>query len=140
MKTAFRVSRPWTLWFLIKILGLLVVFNLVVLPILWGLQIPHLFVVVLTYEGLFVAFLGVLQILASYIYKEDREDSTYYRREFGTEWFDFKKFAKSTPEERKRYRQEGIIMVIVGLGLLVGIVVLHFQVIALFLRSIHKIR
>jgi hypothetical protein len=115
--------------FLAKILGLLVVLDLTVLPILWVLGTPCLFAVVLTYEGFFVAFLGVLQILASYIY---RENSPPYREGFRTGWFDFKKFAKLKPEERKRFRQQGMIMAVIGLMLLAGIIIVHFYTLAHF--------
>ena len=117
--------------FLTKVLGLLVVLDLVVFAVLWVLGIANLFGVVLTYEGFFVTLLGVLQVLSSYIHREDRgetERSVVYRRQFSPVWFDFRRFVKLAPEERKRYRQEGILMVIVGLGLLVGVVVLRFSV------------
>jgi len=117
--------------FLTKVLGLVMVLDLVVFLVLWVLGIANLFAVVLTYEGFFVTLLGVLQVLASYVYRVDRgetEESVVYRSGFSPVWFDFRRFAKLTLEERKRYRQEGILMAIVGLGLLVGIVVLRFSV------------
>jgi hypothetical protein len=127
MRSSFRVSHLWMLGLVLRILGLLVVLNLMVLLILWLLKILYLFAVVLAYEGFFVAFLGVLQILGSYIY---REDSIPYRGGFRTGWFDFRKFAKSKPEERKRFRQEGIIMIVIGLTLLVGLAIVHFYFLA----------
>lgn len=109
--------------FAIKILGLLVVSNLMVLPCLWVLRIAFWFTIVLAYEGFFVTFIGVLQILGSYIY---RENSIPYRGGFRTGWFDFKKFAKLKAKDRKRFRQEGAIMVVIGLVLLIGIAIIHF--------------
>jgi hypothetical protein len=132
MKSTSKVSRPWMSSFLNRVLGLVMVLDLVVFAVLWVLGIAYLFAVVLTYEGFFVTFLGVLQTLASYVYKEDRgetEERAIYRSGFSPVWFDFRRFTKLTPEERKRYRQEGILMVIVGLGLLVGVVVLRFSVV-----------
>jgi len=111
--------------FAIRFLVLLVVLNLMVFSILWILKILYLFTVVLAYEGFFVAFVGVLQILGSYIY---RKNSIPYRRGSRTGWFDFKKFAKLKPEERQRYRQEGKIMVIVGLVLLIPSIITHFLI------------
>jgi len=111
--------------FVIKIIGLLVVVNLIVLPILWILKILHMFTLVLMYESLFILFIGVFQILSSYIYKEN---SIPYRGGFRTGWVDFKKFARLKPEERRRYRQEGIIMAIVGLLFLLGIITTHFYI------------
>ena len=131
MKSTSKVSRPWMFSFLTRVLGLVMVLDLVVFFVLWVFGIADLFGVVLTYEGFFVTLLGVLQVLSSYIHREDRgetEESVVYRKMFSPVWFDFRRFAKLTPEERKRYRQEGILMVIVGLGLLVGVVVLRFSV------------
>ncbi len=122
-----RVSLSPMLKFAIEILGLLLALNLMVLPILLILGILYLFTVVLAYEGVLVTFLGVLQVLSSHIY---RENNTPYRGGFRTRWFDFKKFAELKPEERKRFRQQGIIMVVIGLMLLIGIVIAHFCALA----------
>ncbi len=108
------------------------VLDLVVLVVLWVLGVADLFGVVLTYEGFFVTLLGILQTLASYVPRdrtlgEERENIVFHHG-FHPVWFDLRRFSKLTPEERKRYRQEGILMVIVGLGLLVGVVVLRFIV------------
>ena len=124
MRPTFRASYHWMLAFVTKILGLLVVLNLIVLPILWVLKILYLFTIVLAYEGFFTTFIGVLQILGSYIY---RENSIPYRGGFRTGWFDFRKLAKLKPEERQRYRQEGKIMVIIGLIICVAIIIMHFS-------------
>ena len=131
MKSTSKVSRPWMFGFLSRVLGLVVVLDLVVFSVLWVLRIADLFGVVLTYEGFFVTFLGVLQVLASYVFREDRGETgerVAYYSPFSPVWFDFRRFAKLTPEERKRYRQEGVLMVIVGLGLLVGVAVLRFSI------------
>jgi hypothetical protein len=117
--------------FLTRVLGLVMVLDLVFLFVLWVLGVAYLFSVVLTYEGFFVIFLGVLQVLASYIFRGDRgetEERVAYYSPYSPVWFDFRRFAKLTLEERKRYRQEGILMVIVGLVLLVGVAVLRFSV------------
>lgn len=123
MRSTSRVGLSWMPRFAIKILGLLVVSNLMVLPCLWVLRIAFWFTIVLAYEGFFVTFIGVLQILGSYIY---RENSIPYRGGFRTGWFDFKKFAKLKAKDRKRFRQEGAIMVVIGLVLLIGIAIIHF--------------
>ncbi len=111
--------------FVIKLLGYLIVLNLVILPVLWILKILYLFTPILTYEGFFTVFIGILQILASFIY---RANSIPYRGGLRTGWFDFKKFAKLKPEERKRYRQEGTIMIIIGLTIDIATVVVHFSI------------
>jgi uncharacterized membrane protein HdeD (DUF308 family) len=43
-----------------------------------------------------------------------------------TGWFNFEKFAKLKPEERQKYRVEGIIMIVIGLFLLFGTIIAHF--------------
>jgi hypothetical protein len=113
--------------FAIKISGLLVMLNSIVFPILWVLGTPFWFITVLAYEGFLVTSIGILQVLGSYIY---RENSIPYRGGFRTGWFDFRKFAKLKPEERERYRQEGIIMLLVGLLLLAGIAIVQFYLLA----------
>ncbi len=122
MRLVFNRNVQWMLKFVLKILICITVFNLAVLPILWVLEILYVFTIILVYEALFTLIIGVFQILTSYIY---RENSIPFRRGFRTGWFDFKKFAKLKSEERKRYRQEGIILVIVGLVFLFGIVFVH---------------
>lgn len=103
-----------------KILGWIAALNLIVLPVLWILKILNLLTLILIYEALLILILGAFQILSSYIY---RKDSIPYRMGFRTGWFDFQKFAKLKPEERQRYRQEGIIMVIISIALLFGILI-----------------
>ena len=111
----------------IKILKFIVALNLIVLPSLWVLRIPLWSTIVLAYEGFFLAFIGVLQILGSYIY---REDNIPHRGGFRTGWFDFKKFGKLKLEERERFRQEGMVMAGIGLVLLVGTAIVHFHFLA----------
>jgi len=123
MRLIFNISQHRLAAFATKILGLILVLNLIILPILWALQLQQLFTIILIYEALFILFLGVLQILSSYIYRADSIHSRWGGARTG--WFDFKKFAKLEPEKRKKYRQEGEIMVIIGLIFLVGIIVAH---------------
>lgn len=111
--------------FAIKILGMIGILNLIALPVLWGLEVPHLFTIILLYEASFVLVVGAFQILGSYIY---RKDSIPYRLGFRTGWFNFEKFAKLEPEERQRYRQEGIIMIIIGLALLFLVPIVAFYI------------
>ena len=125
MRLIARPSYHWMLQFTMKIFGWIILLNFAVLPILWALQILHLFTLILMYEVIFILIIGVFQILGSCIY---REDSIPYRMGFRTGWFDFKKFSKLKPEERQRYRQEGIIMVIIGLVLFLGTVIAHFYI------------
>lgn len=125
MRLIVKPSFHWMLQFGMKIFGWIILLNLVVLPILWVLQILDLFTLILIYEAIFILILGVFQILGSCIY---REDSIPYRMGFRTGWFDFKRFSKLKPEERQRYRQEGIIMVIIGLVLFFGTVIARFYV------------
>jgi len=109
--------------FVLKILGYIITSNLIILPILWILKILYLFTLILIYEGVFTAFIGILQILGSYIYKENRYPPQYAL----TKWFDFRKFAKLKPKERQRYRQEGKIMMVIGLILCVATIIIQFS-------------
>ena len=127
MRFILKRNVHLVLVFVIKVLGYLIALNLIILPILWILNALYLFTLVLVYESFLTTFLGVLQILGSYIY---REDSIPFRWGFRTGWFDFRKFANLKPEERQRYRQEGIILVIIGLALLFGIIVAHVFILA----------
>jgi len=111
--------------FVAKILGLIAVLSLIALCILWVFRTLYLFTLILTYEALFILIAGVFQILGSYIY---REDSIPYSRGFRTGWIDFRKFAKLKPKERQRYRQEGTIMVIIGLILCATTIIVHFSI------------
>jgi len=45
---------------------------------------------------------------------------------FRTGWWDFKKFAKLTPEERNRYRKEGRIIMMIGFILGLTAIIIHF--------------
>jgi len=99
--------------------------NLIVLPILWVFKILYIFTFILMYEALLILIIGVLQILGSRVY---RADSIPYRMGFRTGWFDFKRFSKLKPEERQRYRQEGIVMIVIGLVLFFGTVTAHFYI------------
>lgn len=111
--------------FVTKILGWIITLNVLVLPFLWIFEILYLFTIILVYEASFILLIGILQILSSYIYKEN---SIPYRFGSRTGWWDFKKFARLKPEERHRYRQEGKIMVAIGLALLFGTLPAHFYI------------
>ena len=126
MRPIFEQNVVW-IKYMLKIFGYLTAVNLFVLPILWLFKSLHLFTLILVYEALFISVLGVFQILASYIY---RENSIPYSWGSRTGWFAFKKFAELKREERQRYRREGIILVIVGLVLLSASVAAHFFLLA----------
>jgi len=123
MKFIFKRNVHWILMFVLRILGYIITANLIILPILWILKFLHLFSLILIYEGFFTIFIGVLQVLGSFIY---RENSIPYRLGFRTGWFDFRKFAKLKPEERQRYKQEGIIMAMIGFIPLITAIIVHF--------------
>ena len=123
MRLTVKPGYHWMLQFILKIFSWIMLMNLVVLPILWVLEILHIFTITLMYEAAFILILGVFQILGSCIY---REDSIPCRMGFRTGWFDFRKFSKLKFTQRQRYRQEGIIMTIMGLALFLGTVIVHF--------------
>ena len=127
LRLTVKPRYNWVLKFAAKILGWIAFLNLLVLPILWALNLLHLFTLIFMYEATFILILGLFQILGSRICKEDTEGAHIpYRMPFRTYWFDFKKFSKLKPRQRQRYRQEGIIMTIIGLALFLGTVIVHF--------------
>jgi|GEM_PF-2634620 len=128
MRLIPKPSYHWIIVFIIKILGLFTILNLLILPILWILKTLYLFALILTYEALFIIIVGVLQILGSYIYRKTSIHSPWAGLGSRTGWFNFEKFAKLKPEERMKYRQEGTIMIILGLTLLIVTTILHFSI------------
>lgn len=125
MSFIFRSDFHWVLRFEAKILGWILVPNLIFLLVLWLMKILNLFTLILVYESLLILIIGTLQILGSFIYRKNSIQSRYGGR---TGWFDFRRFAELKPKQRQRYRQEGGIMVIIGLILLVLTMVTHFSV------------
>jgi hypothetical protein len=129
LRLTVKPRYNWVLKFVAKIFGWIVFLNLLVLPILWALNLLHLFTLISMYEATFILILGLFQILGARICKEDTERAHIpYRMPFRTYWFDFKKFSNLKPRERQRYRQEGIIMAIVGLALFVGSLIKYFYI------------
>jgi hypothetical protein len=111
--------------FALRVLRWIALFSLVVLLVLSVFDSLYLFPLILVYEALLVLIMGILPILGSYIYRKNSFPSRYGR----TGWFDFKRFAKLTPKQRQRYRQEGKIMVIIGIILLAVAIILHFAIV-----------
>jgi hypothetical protein len=97
--------------FAIRCIVLLGIINLVISAFLWALQSLSMLLVILAYEALLILGYGVIQFLGSWVY---REDSVVYRHGGRTAWWDFRRFAKLSPEERERYRQEGLILAVIG--------------------------
>ncbi len=125
MRLFSRISHLWIAVFALKLVGGIIVLNLIISPILWLSGNLPFIPAILTYESFFITFLGVLQILSSYIYRENSIRSRWGSR---TGWLDFKKFAKMEAKERKKYRQEGQILFIIGLMFLSGIIAAYFYV------------
>ena len=127
MRFIFERNVRW-IKFVIKVFAYVTVINLFVLPILWISKI--LSPVIFVYEGAFLVFVGGLQFLLSFIhYKETYHSTINQRHPYpGSGWLDHRiVFKRLTTEERKRYRQEGIIMVMIGLILwLIAIIVRFF--------------
>ncbi len=128
MEPVSKSSSLWMLAFALKILACIGVLNIGAVLVLWILGVPSLLILILVYEGLFTAFLGVLQILSSLIYRENSVTQRSVRAWGGarTAWFDFRRFAKLKTEERQKYRQEGAIMVLIGFMLLLVSIAAHF--------------
>jgi hypothetical protein len=100
--------------FIRKTLTYITIVNVAALPVLLMFRIPlkYAFSLIFVYEGFFTLAFGGLFILCTYVYREDSIPCRYGAR---TGWFNFKKFSRLTSEERQRYRQEGKILMIIGL-------------------------
>jgi len=126
MRFIFGRNVHW-IKFVIKVFGYVAVVNLFVLPILWISNI--LSAVIFVYEGAFLVFVGGVQFLLSFIYYKKNYYSTIDQRYPypGSGWLDHRiVFKRLTPEERKRYRKEGIIMVMIGSILWLIAIIVHF--------------
>ena len=82
---------------------------------------------ILAYEALLILGYGVIQFLGSRIYKED---SVVYRHGGRTAWWDFKRFAKLSSEERDRYGQEGLVLVAIGATMMILILIARILTLA----------
>ena len=126
MRLTFERNVRW-IKFVIKVFAYVTVINLLVLPILWIAKI--LSPVIFVYEGVFLVFVGGVQFLLSFIYYKKNCYSTIDQRYPypGSGWLDHRiVFKRLTTEERKRYRQEGKIMVMIGLILWLIAIIVHF--------------
>lgn len=126
MRFIFKRNVRW-IRFTMKVLGYVAVVNLFVLPILWISNI--LSAVIFVYEGALLVFVGGVQLLLSFVYHKKNYDSTIDQRYPypGAGMLDLRiLFKRLTPEERKRYRQEGIIIVVIGLVLWLTTIIIHF--------------
>jgi hypothetical protein len=113
--------------FVMKIFGYVAVVNLFVLPILWISNL--LSAVIFVYEGAFLVFVGGVQFLLSFIYYKKNNYSTIDQKYPypGSGWLNHRiVFKRLTTEERKHYRQEGIIVVIIGSTLWLTAAIAHF--------------
>ncbi len=126
MRFVFKRNVGW-IKFVMKVFGYVAVVNLFVLPVLWISNI--LSAVIFVYEGLVLVFIGGVQLLVSFVYYKKKYDSTIDQRYpySGPAWLDQRiLFKRLAPEERKRYRQEGIIMVMIGFMLWLTAIITHF--------------
>jgi len=105
----------------------LTVLNLAILAFLWALQNLNMLILILSYEALLILAVGAFQFLGSCIY---REDSVAYQHGARTAWWDFKRFAKLTPEERERYRQEGLSLVAISVIMMLLILIARLWALA----------
>ena len=117
MGSVFTRSADWVS-FSIKVLTYTAVVNLCVLPILWVSNTYSALIFV--YEAAVLLFLGGVELLLSYVYYE-KDTSSAIDQKYpypGPSILNHKQvFKRLKPDERKRYRQEGMIMVVFGLSL-----------------------
>jgi hypothetical protein len=111
----------------IRCIVLLGVINLIISAFLWVLQSLGMLLLILAYEAVLILGYGIIQFLSSRIYKED---SVVYRYGGRTAWWDFRRFARLSPEERERYRQEGLVLVAIGAIMMIMILVARFLTLA----------
>jgi len=116
---------------MLKVLGWVAIINLLVLPVLWVLEM--LSALVFVYEGAVLVFVGGVQFLLSLVYYRRNADRTVDQRYPypGSGWLDHRiLFKRLTPEERKRYRQEGIVTASAGFGLWLIAIATYFLIFA----------
>ncbi|TET20681.1 hypothetical protein E3J74_01810 [Candidatus Bathyarchaeota archaeon] len=126
MKVIFERNVDW-IKFVVKVFGYVAVVNLFVLPILWISNI--LSAAIFVYEGGFLVFVGGVQLLLSLLYYRKNCHSTINQRYpySGSAWLDHRiLFKRLTTEERKRYRKEGTIIVMIGSILWLIAILAHF--------------
>jgi len=126
MKGILERNVDW-IKFVMKVFGHVTVVNLFVLPILWISN--TLSAVIFVYEGAFLLFVGGVQLLLSLVYYRKNYHSTIDQKYpySGSAWLDHRiLFKRLTLEERKRYRKEGKIMVMIGFILWLIAILAHF--------------
>ena len=104
--------------FAVKVLAYVAVSNLLALPVVWLANIHY--AVVFAYEGIILVILGGIQFLLSCVYYVKDHYSTLDQKYPypGPSMLDLKRlFKRLTREERSRYRQEGMVMMTIGVAL-----------------------
>lgn len=128
LKSTLERDIHW-IRFGMKVFGYVAAVNLFVLPILWVSNI--LSALVFVYEGAVLVLVGGAQFLLSFLYYRRNSDSKIDQRYPypGSGWLDHRiLFKRLKPEERKRYRQEGMITVMVGFTLWLVALATHFLI------------
>jgi hypothetical protein len=121
--------NPYWLKFAAKVFVCVLFVNLLMLPLLWMFNILPTLILVIIYEGAILAIVGGVQLLLSFVHYRRNSDRTIDQRYPypGSGWLDHRiLFRRLNPEERKRYRQEGRIIVIFGFILWATAVIMHF--------------
>ena len=109
---------PYWLRFSAEVLVCVSAVNLSILPVLWLFNTLPTLILVIAYEGAILAIVGGIQLLLSFVHYKSNSDRTVDQRYPypGSGWLDHKiLFGRLNPKARKRYRQEGKIMIILGL-------------------------
>lgn len=128
MKFVLWRNASW-IRFVMKVAVYVVTVNLFVLPVLWILGV--LSAIILVYEGTFLMLIGGIQFFVSFLYYKENAHSTIDQKYPypGSGLLNHRiVFKKLKSEERKRYRQEGIIMVLIGLIVWLAAAVSHLLI------------
>lgn len=129
MRSVLKRSPCW-LKFATKVLAYVLVANLLMLALLWSLNILPTLIPFLIYEGAILAIAGGVQLLLSFVHYRRNNDRTIDQRYPypGSGWLDHRiLFRRLSPDERKRYRQEGIIILTFGVTVWATAMIMHFS-------------
>lgn len=126
------IFRNLRLRTVLRDLSYIVILNSAIFLILWALKILHLFIFILVYEGFVFVGAGIVLFLVSLIhYKEGTYQGlmrSLRRRTSSLFWNHTIIFKRLKPEERRRYRQQGVGMMMIGSILWLIALILHLYI------------
>ncbi len=121
-------STPYWLKFSAEVLVCVSAVNLLISAVLGLFDTLPTLILVIAYEGAILAIAGAIQLLLSFVHYKSNSDRTIDQRYPypGPGWLDHRiLFRRLDPEARKRYRQEGRSMIIIGFILWATAMIIH---------------